>query len=120
MCADHQSPEVREATRACWRWARWALLWTVFNVLAGIFWTVTAFNRLAILKFPDFYLERNGEIGWLNPKSFFGFYRGISAVYLIAPSCLMILILGVGVRSAACVVRGRVGGKVAPLAPSAK
>ena len=77
----HKSPQVKEATRAYWRWARWSLLWTFSNVVIGISLVLMAFNRLVTLKFPDFHLEQNGGVAWLNPKSFFGFYRGLALAY---------------------------------------
>ena len=112
---------MKEATRAYWRWARWSLLWTFSNVVIGISLVLMAFNRLVTLKFSDFHLEQNGGVAWLNPKSFFGFYRGLALAYLL-PTASLFLVIGCGVRSAARSVRDpvdgkppyRVDGKVAP------
>ena len=60
---------------------------TTFNALAGTISVFLAFNRMAMLKLPDFHLEKygtiNGTTPFLHGGSTFSFHRGFAFVWAI-------------------------------------
>ena len=77
-----------------WHWARWTVLWIILNLILGAFGTFQAFNRMVMLKFPDFYLAEHSSISVFNPESSFGFFFGLGLLWLLLP--LIIILLGMG------------------------
>lgn len=79
--------------RAWYKWNRWVLLWCVLNLIAGVVCTFFQFNRMLIIKFPDFSLEGQGFAS-------FSFFRVYALAYLAAPFVGVMLLSGMSNRSA--------------------
>jgi len=76
-----------------WKWARWIVGWILSTLVTGSVLSIFAFNRMIVLKFPDFAVEDTGSSTLFSLGRTFGFIRGVGYVHAVF-AAFTILILG--------------------------
>mmetsp|Transcript_11691 Transcript_11691/g.30464 ORF Transcript_11691/g.30464 Transcript_11691/m.30464 type:complete len:348 (+) Transcript_11691:27-1070(+) len=92
-----------------WGYARWATLWAIATLIAGVVTCFFSFNRLVFIKLPDIALERSGAAGLGSITSTITGFRVIAYGMLLFTLFFTFWLMGMGKTSAHKYMMDQVG-----------
>jgi hypothetical protein len=88
-----------EAYKSWYAWTRWLVVWVFTCLVTGMTYAFRSYIYLVIINFPDFYVEKEGEINyWAGYVSPYGLVFNTIYFLVIAPTIISFVILGLGHR----------------------